>query len=113
MVGGRERLALLADSDVWTLPSYDENFGIAVAEALASGRPVVISDHVNIHSIVSSAGAGIVTRCNAEELASGISFLLGDAGRRVQLGKAARELAVSAFSWDVAAAKLETVYRYL
>ncbi|ADG09019.1 glycosyl transferase [Caulobacter segnis] len=46
--------------EAFVLPSHQENFGIAVAEALACGRPVLITDKVNIWREVSNANAGLV-----------------------------------------------------
>ena len=47
-------------SDAFCLPSHQENFGIAVAEALACGKPVLISDKVNIWREVEADRAGFV-----------------------------------------------------
>jgi glycosyltransferase involved in cell wall biosynthesis len=47
-------------ASVFGLPSHQENFGIAVAEALACGLPVLISNKVNIWREIAEAGAGFV-----------------------------------------------------
>ncbi len=47
-------------AEVFTLPSHQENFGIAVAEALACGTPVLISDKVNIWREIVEDGVGLV-----------------------------------------------------
>jgi glycosyltransferase involved in cell wall biosynthesis len=47
-------------AEAFILPSHQENFGISVAEALACGKPVLISDKVNIWQDVVADGAGIV-----------------------------------------------------
>jgi glycosyltransferase involved in cell wall biosynthesis len=47
-------------SDVFVLPSHQENFGIAVAEALGCGLPVLISDKVNTWREIEADGAGFV-----------------------------------------------------
>jgi glycosyltransferase involved in cell wall biosynthesis len=47
-------------AEAFILPSHQENFGIAVAEALACGRPVLLSDKINIAHEIASDGAGFV-----------------------------------------------------
>ncbi len=59
-VFGPDKWFLYKNSNVLILPSHMENFGMVVAEALASGQPVLISDKVNIHSYITEAGAGFV-----------------------------------------------------
>jgi glycosyltransferase involved in cell wall biosynthesis len=53
-------------ADAFILPSHQENFGIAVAEALACSKPALISDKVNIWQDVIADGAGIVEADTAE-----------------------------------------------
>ena len=50
----------IASADAFVLPSHQENFGIAVAEALAAGVPVLISNRVKIWREVQADGAGFV-----------------------------------------------------
>jgi glycosyltransferase involved in cell wall biosynthesis len=50
----------LRAAQAFVLPSHQENFGIAVAESLAAGRPVLISDQVNIWKAIQDAGVGLV-----------------------------------------------------
>ena len=48
-------------------PSNQENFGISVVETLACGRPVLISDQVNIWREIKESGAALVDQNSAEE----------------------------------------------
>jgi glycosyltransferase involved in cell wall biosynthesis len=57
---GAEKWAAMDMAEAFILPSHQENFGVAVAEALARGLPVLISDKVNIHWEVAADGAGLV-----------------------------------------------------
>ena len=60
MLSGDIKWGALRASEVFVLPSHQENFGIVVAEALACGVPALISNKVNIWREVQSNGAGIV-----------------------------------------------------
>jgi glycosyltransferase involved in cell wall biosynthesis len=78
---------------VFVLPSHQENFGIAVAEALGCGLPVLISDKVNIWREVAAAGAGAV----APDSVEGTTRLLTDwlalsAAQRQTMAQNARRL---------------------
>ncbi len=60
MVSGAAKWGALRASEVFLLPSHQENFGIAVAEALAAGLPALISNKVNIWREIETCAAGIV-----------------------------------------------------
>ena len=107
---GEAVLQAYVDADVFALPSYTENFGMVVAESLACDTPVVISDQVNIHAEVTAAGAGLVTRCDAGEVAEALCVLLADAPRRQAMGSAGRALVQRKWTWDVVALQLTAEY---
>jgi glycosyltransferase involved in cell wall biosynthesis len=60
MIGGDLKWGAFQVADAFILPSHQENFGIAVAEALGCGAPVLISNRVNIWREIEEAGAGLV-----------------------------------------------------
>ena len=60
LLQGDLKWGAIATADTFILPSHQENFGIAVAEALATGTPVLISNKVNIWREVLEDKAGFV-----------------------------------------------------
>ena len=60
MLNGNMKWGALSAADAFVLPSHQENFGIAVVEALACGTPVLISKQVNIWREIESDAAGYV-----------------------------------------------------
>src|SRR5262249_42924989 len=60
MLQGELKRAALAVADAFVLPSHQENFGMAVVEALAIGLPVLISNRINIWREVDQDRAGYV-----------------------------------------------------
>jgi glycosyltransferase involved in cell wall biosynthesis len=60
MLKGDLKWGALHAAEVFVLPSHQENFGIAVAEALSCGLPVLISNRVNIWQEVQATEAGLV-----------------------------------------------------
>jgi glycosyltransferase involved in cell wall biosynthesis len=72
MLTGARKWGALHAAEVFVLPSHQENFGIAVSEALAAGCPVLISNKINIWREIQADGAGII----AADTPSGVRELL-------------------------------------
>lgn len=95
-------------SDVFALPSHQENFGVAVAEALACGLPVLISDKVNIWREVAEDHAGFV----GEDSVAGATYALSrwrsldDSARETMRLQAARTFATRFTNESMVAALL-------
>lgn len=111
MVLNERKSALLSCADLFVLPSYSENFGIAVVEAMAAGLPVVISNRVNIWREIQEANAGLVVHTDPSELARAILELLDNSALARQLGERGCRLARTHFSWETAGDKLVDIYR--
>ena len=110
MLTGDEKLAALADVALFVLPSFSENFGIAVVEAMVCGLPVVISDRVNIWPEVAAAGAGAVARPAVEPFAEAIERLLAEPALGKAMGAAGQQLVRARYDWAGVAEQLEGVY---
>jgi glycosyltransferase involved in cell wall biosynthesis len=94
-------------ADAFVLPSHQENFGIAVAEALGCGLPVLISDKVNIWREVETAGAGLVaadTVEGTENLLTG--WLSSTIEQREAMRRSARDLFHRRYTVDAMAQDL-------
>lgn len=105
MIKGQQKLAALADADVFVLPSYQENFGIAVVEALAAGTPVIVSDQVNIHDEINKAGVGAVVPTQVESLAKTLDRWLKDEQLRSAAASRTREFVKHNYDWNEIAAR--------
>ncbi len=84
LVQGDEKWGALRSSEAFVLPSHQENFGLAVVEALACGVPVLISDQVNVWRDIADQRAGMV---DADDIAGTTRMLrswcaLDEAGRQ-------------------------------
>lgn len=91
MLSGDAKWGAFYGCQAFILPSHQENFGIAVAEALACSKPVLISDQVNIWREIETEGGGII----AENTLDGIQELLNrwqglTTDKRTEMGEKAR-----------------------
>ncbi|HEY9620942.1 MAG TPA: hormogonium polysaccharide biosynthesis glycosyltransferase HpsP [Crinalium sp.] len=112
-VSGSLKTALLSQADLFVLPSYYENFGIAVAEAMVAGIPVVISDQVHICNEVRQAKAGWVCSCDVKSLTEALRSALQAASERQRRGDLAKQYALQNYSWDAIAQQTIQAYRML
>ncbi|GAB3904404.1 glycosyltransferase [Larkinella knui] len=93
MLSGNAKWGAFYTCEAFVLPSHQENFGIAVVEALACFKPVLISDQVNIWREIDNGDAGLI----GEDTEEGVYNLLDrwikmPAGQKKQMELSARRV---------------------
>lgn len=109
-LSGDDKTAAFAAASVFALPSYSENFGLALVEAMAAGLPCVLSDQVGIAPDVVEFEAGSVAPCEVAPLAAALKQLLADAELRQRFGENAVRLANARFSVEAMTGSLVKLY---
>ncbi len=112
-VSGELKAAILTAADLFVLPSYYENFGIAVAEAMAARLPVVISNKIDIWPKVAEYAAGWIVPTEIEALTKALAEALSNAEEREQRGQNAERCAKENYAWDAIAHTLSLYYQTL
>lgn len=111
-ITGEARVPLLAGARLFALPSHQENFGIAVAEAMACGTPVLVSGAVNLAEAIAAADAGWICDRDDASIAVALDAAAASDHERTQRGARARRLAEQ-FHWPAIGARLTTIYQDL
>jgi glycosyltransferase involved in cell wall biosynthesis len=110
MLSGAMKWGALRAAEVFVLPSHQENFGIAVVEALASGAPVLISNQVNIWREIEADGAGMVSEDTLEGTCRLLqSYVELSAEKKLAMRRAAVECFEQRFEIKRAAQTLHSV----
>ncbi len=110
MVRGGEKLSLLRRADIFILPSYSENFGIVVAEALACGTPVITTTGTPWKEL-QDINAGYWVPPRRPELYQAIRELLGiSESERKEMGHRGQRLVAEKYCWDKIVRQFITVY---
>ncbi|MEG3955468.1 hormogonium polysaccharide biosynthesis glycosyltransferase HpsP [Microcoleus sp. herbarium2] len=112
-VSGDLKAELLTKSDLFVLPSYYENFGIAVAEAMAAGVPVVISDRIHIAEDIQQAEAGWVGPLEVGAIANSIKSALLNPQERQRRGLNGKEYAKKHYNWEAIAQQTIDAYQQI
>ena len=97
---GQDKLAALADADLFALPSDHENFGIAVVEALAAGTPVIVSNQVSICQDIEWAQVGAVVPTQIGAVADAIDRWLSNTQQRHDAAQRARSFVRERYDWS-------------
>jgi glycosyltransferase involved in cell wall biosynthesis len=109
-VHGAEKWAWFRKADLFALASHSENFGIAVLEAMACGRPVLVTPEVGLANVIAEESAGLVAEGSPAAFGEAMAQLLSDPNARAAMGKAGRRLAETSYSWGAIASRTEEVY---
>jgi glycosyltransferase involved in cell wall biosynthesis len=102
-----------ARADVFVLTSHNENFGIAAAEALAAGVPVILSGEVGLARDVAASGAGLVVPLEPPAIAAAIERLHTVPALRAAMAERAYTYASDHLSWAECGRRLFSLYQEL
>jgi glycosyltransferase involved in cell wall biosynthesis len=107
MLSGDVKWGALRGCEAMVLPSHHENFGVVVAETMAAGRPVLISNQVNIWREVEADGGGLVSGNDVESFSRILrDFLALSPEARDRMGEAARACFLARFEVGIAVDKI-------
>jgi glycosyltransferase involved in cell wall biosynthesis len=109
-VNDDQKWALLASARILVLPSYSENFGNVVLEAMAASCPVIVTPEVGAASIVQEVGCGVVAAGDPANLALAMSRLLNDQQERRNMGVLGLSAVKTNYSWKAIGKQMLDVY---
>lgn len=121
---GNDKYAVVRGADLFVLPTYNENFGNAVVEALAAGVPVITTKGAPWSDLLGTEICGQETKAIQYENRSGwwvdinaqsLADTLREATHltdeeRLQMGVNGRVLVASKYRWESIAQKMEQMY---
>ena len=110
MLNCAEKIEAYVDAEVFILPSYSENFGMVVIEAMACGCPVIISEKVGLAKEIKNSKSGIVIKTDPGELTDAINNIFTDNSLKNELIENGKEIVENNYSIDKVADKIINMY---
>jgi glycosyltransferase involved in cell wall biosynthesis len=112
-VYGQDKYNLLSASDLMVQPSFQENFGLSIAESLASGRPVLTTKGTPWH-ILQDRSAGWWIEIGAAPLEQALRGALSQPrGALDEMGRRGRELVEERYTWPRVTRSMTRAYEWL
>ena len=108
-VGRADKDRLMAAATVFAFPSYSENFGNTVLEAMAQGCPVLVTPEVGAAEIVLASGGGRVVSGDPAAFGRAMREMLDDPDR-ADIGARGRRFVTERFGWADVAQRMEKAY---
>lgn len=112
-VNDKEKWTLYGEADLFILPTYSENFGVVVAEALAAGVPV-LTTRGTPWQVLEAERCGWWVDVGVEPLTKALyeATMLAD-DMRDRMGRRGRALVEERFTWPKVAAQMRKVYEWV
>jgi len=110
-VNGDRKTSLLRASDIFVLPTSQENFGLVFPEAMACGIPIITTKGVDIWPELEESGGAFIINEDAESTANAIIQLLDDDALRTKMGVAGRKWVTKTFAGNTVVNRYIEMYR--
>jgi glycosyltransferase involved in cell wall biosynthesis len=109
-VEAANRWAVIGSAGMVVLPSRHDSGPLVALEAMAAGKPVIVSDNMGIAPIVRQAGCGFVVEPSSESICSALNRALEQRHRWSEMGDMGREFAFANLTWDKLAKQISGNY---
>ncbi|HLF97411.1 MAG TPA: glycosyltransferase [Methylococcaceae bacterium] len=110
---GREKTELLAGARLFVLPTFSENFGIAIAEALAHGTPAITTVETPWTGL-EARGCGWCIQADLPALERTLALAMNRSSEELEaMGISGRRWVAEDYGWQRVAGMMESVYRWL
>ncbi|MDK2897345.1 MAG: hypothetical protein PWP04_1465 [Candidatus Atribacteria bacterium] len=101
----------MAECDIFTLPSWNEAFGVVYVEAMAHGKPVIGCQGEGIEDFVEHGKTGMLVKPrDVDSLVEALDFLLSHPEEAKAMGERGRKLVLENYTWEKNAEKTIAVY---
>lgn len=105
-------LVYMAKANIFSLPSWDEAFGVVYVEAMAQGKPVIGCKGEGIEGFVEHGKTGMLVKPkDVDSLVKAIDYLLSHPDEAKAMGERARKLVLEKYTWEKNAEKTIEVYK--
>jgi glycosyltransferase involved in cell wall biosynthesis len=113
MVKGAKKNALFSIADFFVLPSYSENFGVAIAEALSANLPVITTNNTPWAQL-NDINAGFIIDADLSQLIFSMNKMMElDSADRRLMGENGRTEVELNYSWEASASSMKVLCEYL
>jgi glycosyltransferase involved in cell wall biosynthesis len=111
LLNGEKKIAAYRDAELFVLPSYSENFGMSVVEAMACGTAVIVSEQVGISPDIQAQEAGLVVKTNPNSISESIALLLENTYLKKKIAGNGRQMANNYYNIHAVASKFIEQYK--
>ena len=102
----------MAQCDIFSLPSWQEGFGVVYVEAMANGKPVIGCQGEGVEDVVEHGKTGLLVKPrDVDSLVEALDFLLSHPKEARAMGERARKLVLENYTWEKNAEKIIKIYK--
>ncbi len=106
-----EAMKEIAKADIFSLPSWNEGFGVVYLEAMAFGKPVIACAGEGIADVIEHGKNGFLVKPkDVEDLVKTIDYLFSNPEECRKIGKSAKQTVIENYTWRKNAEKTLTIY---